>query len=67
MALPCPVCKHPLGLDLNFIINNPVCVCPNCELIMDFTVNEEIRQKFQETMKIIDDIKGKYKNIAKFN
>jgi hypothetical protein len=67
MALPCPSCKNPLGLDLTFIIQNPVCVCPNCNLILDFTVNEEIKEKFQESMKLINDIKSKYKNIAKFN
>lgn len=67
MALPCPNCRHPLGLDLNFIIMNPVCVCPNCDLIMDFTINQEIKNKFQETLQEIEDIKKKYSNIAKFN
>jgi transcription initiation factor IIE alpha subunit len=66
MALPCPYCKTPLGIDLQFIMQNPMSVCPNCNVILDFTVNDEIKAKFNEAMQEIADIKNKYKNIAKF-
>ena len=42
MALPCPACKKQIGLTLEFIIKHPIVVCPYCDVIMDFTVNEEI-------------------------
>jgi transcription initiation factor IIE alpha subunit len=41
-------------------------VCPNCQIILDFSVNDEIKNKFTEAMSEIDDIKKKYKSIAKF-
>lgn len=66
MALPCPSCKTPLGIDLNFIIKNPVSVCPSCDIILDFTVNDEIKEKYADAMKTINSIKSKYKDIAKF-
>jgi len=66
MPLPCPACKTPLGLDLQFIIKNPVCICPGGGIILDFTINDEIKDKFNEAMKTINDIKNRYKNIAKF-
>ena len=66
MALPCPYCKTPLGIDLQFIMQHPISVCPNCKVILDFSVNDEIKAKFNEAMKEIADIKNKYKNIAKF-
>lgn len=64
--MPCPACKTTLALDLQFIIKNPVCVCPGCGIILDFTVNDEVKEKFSEAMKTISDIKSKYKDIAKF-
>lgn len=66
MALPCPACRTPLGIDLHFIIKNPVSVCPGCGIILDFSVNDEIKDKFKEAMGQIEDIKKRYKNIAKF-
>ncbi len=66
MALPCPSCRTPLGLDLQFILKHPVSICPNCKVVLDFTVNDEIRAKFNQAMKEISDIKKNYKNIAKF-
>lgn len=66
MALPCPACRTPLGIDLHFIIKNPVSVCPGCGIILDFSVNDEIKDKFKEAMDQIEDIKKRYKNIAKF-
>ena len=66
MALPCPACRTPLGIDLQFIMKHPVSVCPSCQTILDFTVNDEIKGKFNEAMREIEDIKKKYKNTAKF-
>ena len=66
MALPCPACKTPLGLNLQFIINNPVSVCPGCGVVLDFSVNDEIRSKFNEAITEINKIKSRYKKIAKF-
>ncbi|CAB4219001.1 hypothetical protein UFOVP1604_84 [uncultured Caudovirales phage] len=66
MALPCPACRTPLGIDLAFIMKHPVSVCPNCQVILDFSVNDEIKKKFSAAMSEIDDIKKKYKSIAKF-
>ena len=66
MPLPCPNCRTPLGLDLTFIFENPVCVCPGCKSILDFTVNDEIKAKYHEAMAKINEIKSQYKDIAKF-
>jgi hypothetical protein len=66
MPMPCPSCKTSLALDLKFIIKSPVCVCPGCGVILDFSVNDEIKEKYSDAMKSISDIKSKYKNIAKF-
>ena len=57
MALPCPACKKPIGLTLEFIIKHPVSACPHCDVIMDFTVNEEIKKSFTEAISEIDKIK----------
>lgn len=35
MALPCPGCRTPLGLDLAFILKHPISVCPNCGTIQE--------------------------------
>ena len=64
--MPCPSCKTQLGLDLQFIIKNPVCVCPTCKVVLDFTVNDEVKDKFNDAMKTISEIKSKYNKIAKF-
>jgi transcription initiation factor IIE alpha subunit len=66
MPMPCPSCKTTLGLDLQFIIKNPISVCPGCGVILDFTVNDEIKEKYADAMKTINSIKSKYKDIAKF-
>jgi transcription initiation factor IIE alpha subunit len=47
-------------------MKHPVSVCPSCQTILDFTVNDEIKGKFNEAMREIEDIKKKYKSIAKF-
>ncbi len=67
MALPCPMCKTPLGLTLEFIIKHPVSACPHCQVIMDFTVNEEIKKSFNEAISEIDKIKKQYKGMVKFS
>ena len=67
MALPCPACKNPIGLTLQFIIKHPISACPHCDVIMDFTVNEEIKKSFTEAISEIDNIKKQYKGMVKFS
>jgi hypothetical protein len=67
MALPCPACKQPIGLTLEFIIKHPISACPHCDVIMDFTVNEEIKKSFNEAISEIDKIKKQYKGMVKFS
>ena len=67
MALPCPACKKQIGLTLEFIIKHPVSGCPHCGIIMDFTVNEEIKRSFNEAISEIDKIKKQYKGMVKFS
>ena len=67
MALPCPACKKPIGLTLEFIIKHPVSACQHCDVIMDFTVNEEIKKSFTEAISEIDKIKKQYKGMVKFS
>ena len=67
MALPCPACKQPIGLTLQFIIKHPISACPHCDVIMDFTVNEEIKKSFNEAISEIDKIKKQYKGMVKFS
>ena len=65
-GVPCPSCKNPIGLTLEFIINNPKMVCPHCKTIMNFEVNEEIKQQLNSTLAEIDKIKSEYKGTVKF-
>ena len=51
---------------LQFIIKNPVSVCPGCGIVLDFSVNEEVRNRFNEAIAEMDKIKSRYKKIAKF-
>ena len=67
MALPCPACRKPIGLTLEFIIKHPVSACPHCDVIMDFTVNDEIKQSFTGAISEIDKIKKQYKGMVKFS
>ena len=66
MPLPCPVCKTPLHVDLQWLMQNPVCQCPECNSVMDFTVPPELKKDVEEALKGINSIKDKYKGIAKF-
>jgi uncharacterized protein YbaR (Trm112 family) len=67
MAFPCPTCKNPLGLTLEFIIKHPICVCPHCNTSFNFTVNEEIKKTFNETISEIEKIKRQYSGMVKFS
>jgi len=64
--LPCPMCKTPLGLTLEFIIKHPVSACPNCKTVLDFTVNEDIKKSYNDAMNEIKKIKNQYKGMVKF-
>jgi uncharacterized protein YbaR (Trm112 family) len=66
MALPCPACKQPLGLTLEFIFKHPVSACPHCETVLDFTVNDEIKEKYKEALIEIEKIKKEYQGVVKF-
>lgn len=66
MALPCPFCKTPINLTLDFIIQNPICACPSCKTIMDFTVNEDIVTMYREAMMEMEKIKKQHKGAIKF-
>jgi len=57
----CPSCRTPLGIDLGFIIENPVCQCPSCEAIMSFDYNDKIAQEYKRALKEIEDIKKSIK------
>ena len=57
----CPSCRTPLGIDLGFIIENPVCQCPSCEAIMSFDYNDKIAQEYKRALNEIEDIKKSIK------
>ena len=42
-------------------------MCPNCDTRFNFTVNDDIKKTYRETMFEINNIKNKHKAIAKFN
>ena len=50
-------------------MQHPVSVCPNCQVILDFTVNDEIKGKFNAAMAEIEDIKKKpnWKNFEDYD
>ena len=66
-GVPCPSCKNPIGLTLEFIIINPKTVCPYCETILNFEVNDKIKDQLNIALAEIDSIKSKYKGTVKFN
>ena len=53
-------------ISLDFIIKNPVSVCPTCQTLFNFAVNDEIIKTFRETLNEIEDIKKQYKGMVKF-
>lgn len=66
MALPCPSCKIPIGLTLDFIVKNPVSVCPSCKTVFNFAISDEIVKSFKEALQEIEDIKKQYSGSVKF-
>jgi len=66
MALPCPSCGKDIGLDLTFIIKNPISKCPFCDIILNFTVDKDIKDKFSKVLEDIDSIKKKHEKTTKF-
>lgn len=62
----CPSCRTQLGLDLQFIINQPTSVCPGCGLIFNFKMDDDMKRETLKTLKEIEDIKKKMSKIAKF-
>ena len=65
MPLPCPSCATPIDLTLEFILKNPVSVCPHCQTVMNFNVIN-VYKKSIIALQNIEDVKQKYSKIAKF-
>jgi len=40
--------------------------CPYCQTVFNFSVGSDVKKKFTDTIKQIDKIKGRYKDIANF-
>lgn len=59
-GVPCPYCKAPIGLDMKFIIENPVSQCPHCETILKFNLNDDIIEKYNKVINDIKSIKKQY-------
>lgn len=66
MALPCPSCRNPLGLTLEFIIKHPIMQCPHCKTVMNFSGNKESAEEFLSGFKELERLKKKYSKIATF-
>ena len=66
MPLPCPVCRTPLHVDLQWLIQNPICQCPTCESVMNFEVPEKMQQEVNKALAEIKKVKDEYKGIATF-
>jgi hypothetical protein len=66
MALPCPSCRNPIDLTLEFILKHPISACPHCQTVLDFTVNDEIKNKYNEALAEIQKIKKQYQGMVKF-
>lgn len=66
MALPCPSCSNPLGMDINFIIKNPISVCPYCGVIMNFSADKKVVNDYKRALSEVESIKQRYKDVAKF-
>ena len=66
MAMPCPSCKAPLGLTLDFITKNPISVCPYCNVIMNFSASKIATDDLKKGLREIEKLKKKYSNLAKF-
>jgi hypothetical protein len=66
MALPCPGCRQPLGMDITFIIKNPVSICPHCGVIMNFKADGKVVDDYKKALNDIEGIKNRYKGVATF-
>lgn len=66
MPLPCPVCRTPLQVDLQWLMQNPICQCPACHSVMNFSVPEEMQREVTKAINNIKKIKDEYKGIATF-
>ena len=66
MALPCPSCKNPLGLTLEFIIKHPIMQCPHCKTVMNFSGNKQSAEEYLKGFKEIEELRKKYSKIASF-
>lgn len=66
-SMPCPACKQPLGLTLEFISKHPMCMCPNCQTMFNFEVGDDIKKSLDKALSDIDKIKKQYKGMVKFN
>ena len=60
MAMPCLSCGQQIGLDLDFIVNNPTSQCPHCNVIMKFNIGTELREEYKKVSNEINIIKKKY-------
>jgi uncharacterized Zn finger protein len=58
--VPCPSCKSPIGLTLDFIIKNPISKCPNCGVVMKFKGDEKILEEYNNVINEIKNIKKQY-------
>ncbi len=67
IQMPCLYCKKPLGLTLEFIQNNPVSQCPHCQTTFNFAMNIDVMKRFNQVNREMEEIKNKYKGIAKFH
>ena len=66
MPLPCPVCRTPLHVDLQWLMQNPICQCPTCQSVMNFEVPESLKKEVNDAMRGIKDIRDQYKGVANF-
>ena len=66
MAMPCPSCKAPLGLTLDFILENPISQCPHCRVVMNFKASNVVTDDLKKGLREIEELKKKYSNIVKF-
>jgi len=61
-GIPCPVCRNPLGLTIEFIMENPTSKCPQCETVLTFPRNEELYKQFKEAQAEIEKYKKQIKS-----
>jgi len=66
MALPCPSCRQPLGLTIEFIMENPISQCPYCGVVMNFKPDSKVVDEYKDALSQIKSIRDKYKKIANF-